>query len=180
MGDDLPDGSRIYDSSTSEGMAVRYGQLVHGYPAGSAGASYLETRLAADVSKLGARVSFPAGASGSIALVAWSSSVVDAARADRPMPSSGMRLTATAHGWKVTVGPDREVIGAGEFAASGQVLSFEVVRDGTDLWITDPDGTVTQMSDPRIAELAGPWACWELFETSAQQVPAAFEQIWAG
>ena len=179
-GDALPDGSRVYDSSTSVGMAVVDGQLVHGPPEGAAAESYLELRLPGSVTKLGAQVRFAPGASGSIALVAWPTSVVAAARADRPLPSSGLRLTATSHSWKATVGADREVIAKGDFVATGPLLTFEVVRAGADLWVTDPAGDVAQVSEPRVAELAGPWACWELFETASAQVPAAFAQVWAG
>ena len=41
-------------------------------------------------------------------------------------------------------------------------------------------GGVTEISDPRIAEYAGPWVNWELYEPTGDSVPAAFREVWAG
>jgi hypothetical protein len=179
-GDRLPDGSRIFDSSTVSGMAIRDGALSHGRPAGRAAASYLETRLAGDVAKLGARVVFPQGSSGSVALVAWPASVVEAGLAGAPLPESGMRLVVTPGSWKLVSGGQREVVAEGEFeVAVGQPVTIEVARDGATVWVSDPEG-LTSIDHPAAIALAGPWACWALLETSADQIPASIQAVWAG
>ncbi len=48
------------------------------------------------------------------------------------------------------------------------------------VWLTDPTGAVTEVTDRRIGSLSGPWASWELREEGAGDRPAGFQEIWAG
>ena len=193
-GDPLPDGSRTRDSAAvSSPMVLAGGLLGHGPPSGQRASSWLEARLGADVRSLGARVRFPDGRSGSIALVAWQSSVVDWSAGG--LPPTGMRLVAEPGQWRVIVfdGSAAETIlqgtypvgGANPEAPSGgcwrcRQATFRIVRDGDTLWVRGPNGQVSTVTDPRIEELAGPWASWELRETSPRDAPAAFDKVWAG
>ena len=54
-----------------------------------------------------------------------------------------------------------------------------VRRESSDL-AHRPDGKVTEVDDPRIGSLSGPWASWELREGKVGDRPAGFQEIWAG
>ena len=181
-GDDLPDGARIHDSGGNEsGMEVVDGALTHGPATGQDAISYLETELASDVQALGATVRFAGADSGSVALTAWQDSVVEAGEDGQPAPATGMRLVAVPGEWALVISAEGEdVIGQGTFAATTEPATFEVYRQDDVLIVVDPDGTVSTVQDPRIAELAGPWASWELAESGPDEAPAAFLALWAG
>lgn len=178
---DLPAGFRSYDNAAvGAAMGLRDGLLQHGRPAAPYAVSSLETRLGADVRKLGARVRFPDDNSGAVVLVAWRSSLVDSRLAGRPRPASGLRLVVTPGRWALTSVPGDSVLASGSFAQVPGTATVEVYRDGDRAWVVDPSGAVTTVSDPRIAELAGPWACWQLYEPDPAQTPAVIDSIWAG
>ena len=179
--EELPTGSRIYDNeSVSDGMAVERGVLQHGPPRGPVAVSSLETELSGEVSKLGARVRFVGEDPGSVVLVAWKSSFVDSRRTGQPIPATGLRLVVNSGSWELTVSPGDEVVGSGSFQPVPGTASLEVYRRDDTAWVVDPSGTVTRLQDPRIAKLAGPWACWQLVEQETSQTPAIIEAVWAG
>ncbi len=180
-GGNLPEGARIHDNeSVSEGMAVRDGLLQHGRATAPDAVSSMETELDADVRKLGARVRFPGPDAGTVVLVAWQESLVDARRADRPRPPSGLRLVVDPGKWRLTAVPGDEVLASGTFTSVPGTATVEVYRDADRAWVVDPSGAVTDVADPRIGELAGPWACWQLSEKEPAQTPAVIEAVWAG
>ncbi len=180
-GDDLPDGARIYDNqSVSVGMAVIQGVLQHGAPRGPVAVSSLETELPSDVRKIGARVRFVGDDPGSVVLVAWQSSFVEARLAGQSIPPTGLRLVASSGSWELTVSPGDQVIGSGSFTRVQGTAAFEVYRRGAEAWVVDPSGTVSHFEDPRIGDLAGPWACWQLVERETSQTPATIEAVWTG
>lgn len=178
---DLPDGARIYDNeSVGSGMVVEDGVLRHGAPRGPVAVSSLEVDLGDNVRKIGARVRFGGDEAGSVVLVAWRSSFVDARLDGQPVPSTGLRLVATAGTWELTMSPQDEVVASGEFTSVQGTAAFEVYRRGAEAWVVDPSGAVTRVDDPRIETLAGAWACWQLLEREASNTPAVIEAIWAG
>ena len=181
VSDKLPDGARIYDNEfVGAGMAVHDGLLQHGRPTAPEALSSLETELDSDVRKLGARIRFPGDDSGSVVLVAWQDSLVDARRAGRPVPASGLRLVVSPGQWQLTSAPGAAVLASGNFTIVPGTATVEVYRDDDRAWVVDPSGAVTDVSDPRIEELAGPWACWQLYEQAPTQTPAVIEAVWAG
>jgi hypothetical protein len=181
VSDSLPDGARIYDNdSVGDGMAVQDGLLQHGLPTGAEAVSSLETRLDSDVRKLGARIRFPGDDAGSVVLVAWQESLVDARRAGLPLPASGLRLVVSPGQWQLTAVPGEAVLASGTFATVSGTATVEVYRDVDRAWVVDPSGAVTDVVAPRIKELAGPWACWQLYEQEPGQTPAVIEAVWAG
>jgi hypothetical protein len=181
-GDGLPDGARVFDTGANrKGMALAGGLLVHGAAESPGAAGFVETKLTGDVQVLGARVHFPASASGSVALVGWRTSLVDADRKGAGTPATGLRLVASPGRWELTVvDGEVEVIGSGTYASGDGPATFEVRRDGRRLYVVDPTGAVTVVRDGRVARLAGPWASWGLSETGPEQRPAAIEAVWAG
>ncbi|GAB3248742.1 hypothetical protein [Nocardioides dilutus] len=182
IGDGLPDGGRVFNTGANRsGMALTGGLLVHGEPESSGAVGFVETKLKGEVRLLGLRVRFPDASSGSVALVGWQTSLVDADRKGAGTPATGMRLVASPGRWELTV-VDGEVIviGSGTYAATDGPATFEVRRSGSRLYVVDPTGAVTVVEDKRAARLAGPWASWGLSETGPEQVPASIEAVWAG
>jgi hypothetical protein len=180
-GDALPDGAKVFDSgANASGMKLFGGLLSHGAPEGPA-AGFIETRLRSDVALLGVRVRFPGASSGSVALVAWQDSLVQARKDFGPTPATGMRLVAGPSHWELSV-VDNEVkmLGLGDYEPVAGPSTFELVRDGWVLYVVDPAGTVSRIEDRRAAKLAGPWASWGLTETGPEQTPASIEAVWAG
>jgi hypothetical protein len=185
----LPNGFRVHETDLNEtGMHVADGVLVHGKPTADAGASYLEAQLPDDVQRLGADVVFNGDKPGSIALVAWQKSIYDERAAGRPIPNSGLHFVADPNGWHLGIYHDgrEDVLERNNFQqvleTDGQTgYRFEVYRKGRSAWVVDPDGVITgPIRDKRIADWAGPWASWELYEFSGDLTPAAFAKVWAG
>lgn len=181
-GDGLPDGARVFNTGANRtGMALTGGLLVHGEPESSGAAGFVETKLKDEVRLLGARVRFPESSSGSVALVGWQTSLVDADRKGAGTPATGMRLVASPGHWELTVvDGEVKVIGSGTYTPADGPATFEVRRDGATLYVVDPTGAVTVVEDKRAARLAGPWASWGLSETGPEQVPASIDAVWAG
>jgi hypothetical protein len=160
---------------------VRNGFLSHDPPKGPVAIGSLEVELSGPVHKLGARVVFGEGNTGSVNLVAWTSSLVAAREGDKPVPTSGLRLEATASDWQLTT-YDKfpSVIAGDQFQTPDGPLTFEVYRSGSKAWVVDPTGKVTVIDNPAIGSLAGPWACWQVAEDSPGEAPAQIQSIWAG
>jgi hypothetical protein len=181
-GDRLPGGARVFNTGANRtGMALAGGRLAHGAAESPGAAGFVETRLKGEVQVLGARVRFASANSGSVALVGWQTSLVDADRKDAGTPATGLRLVASPGRWELTVvDGEVHVIGAGFYVPAPGPATFEVRRDGRRLYVVDPTGAVTVVKDKRAARLAGPWASWGLSETGPEQRPASIEAVWAG
>ena len=181
-GDPFPYGAgpREYGAKQYD-LGVVNGLMVHGAPEGPETVSWLEKWTGgADVRRIGARVLFAPNSSGGAAITAWHTSVLETTGLDQPR--TGMRLVADPRTWKLVVldGSRAEVIGSGTFTTPGRSASFDLVRKADTVWVTDPVGVVSSVTDERIASLSGPWAGWELRETGRDQRPAALQEIWAG
>lgn len=179
---DLPEGARTYDNQAAGSpLEVRQGFLTHDPPSGRDALASLEVALDGPVQKIGATVVLPLNGGGSVNLVAWTSSLVDARQAGEPVPTSGLRLNASSGFWELTVYDKGEsVIGGDEYEPVPGPQTFEVYRAEDRAWVVDPTGTVTMVQNPLIAEFAGPFACWQLSETRPAQTPARIQEIWAG
>lgn len=185
-GSGIPDGFATFDDGTTSDMTVEGGRLVHGESTGGRGASYLETELPGDVQRIGAVVEFADSPTpGAVALIAWEDSLVQSRTVRNTLPRSGLHFVAFPGQWHVgIIDPDaaelETIIGSGKFPRAKGPQEFDVVRDGDTVRVTDPSGTVTKVTDPRIAEYAGPWANWELYELDGDFAPASFLRVWAG
>jgi len=181
-GDPLPASSRRSDNGrNSPGMGLGAAALRHGEPTAGQAAGSLEVQLSGPVQKLGARIQFADKSSGSVALVAWQSSLIDARQAGDPVPVSGLRLVVSPGSWRLTAYDKGEVvIASDEYPEQPGPQTFEVSRQGDHAWVVDPSGARTDVNDPRVDQLAGPWACWQLLEETPQERPAAIEAVWAG
>jgi len=161
-------------------LGVVDGLMTHG-PAESPNAvSWLERWLRTDVRRIGARVQFAPNHSGSAAITAWHTSVLETTGLQQPR--TGMRLVVQPGAWQlVALGVHgQSVVGSGSYTEAGHVASFDLVRRDSTVWLTDPDGLVTVVDDPRIGSLSGPWASWELRESKVGDRPAGFLEVWAG
>lgn len=183
-GDELPDGALLVDGGGNEsGLVLTNRGLVHGNPTrGALAAGVLEVKLDSDVNALGARVRFAKSNPGSVTLVAWKTSIAAAVEAGSDTaPPSGFRLVATPGRWTLSViNRTEDILAQGTYEDTGEAQTFQIVRDDTRVFVTDPSGAVTVATDPRVAEYAGPWASWGLSEYSVDENPATIESVWGG
>lgn len=182
----IPDDYAVFDTGLNEsGMEVKGGQLVHGAPTAPNGASYLETELPGDVQRIGAVAEFPSTKSGSIALVVWEDSLVAKRTEENTLPQSGLHFVASPGRWHLGIIDPKadkleDIVEDGAYSGGPGSQEFDLFRQGDTVWVVDPSGNTTTITDPRIAEYAGPWANWELYEPTADSVPASFSKVWAG
>jgi hypothetical protein len=180
-GDAWPVGAGFREAgSFAWPLGVVDGLMTHGAARSAGAVSWLEKWTKADVRRIGARVVFAPNHSGSAALTAWHTSILDLA--GQATPRTGMRLVVTPGGWRLVAidarGP--ETIGSGAFTLPGRSGRFDLVRKDDTVWVSDPSGTVTSVTDPRVASLSGPWASWELRDAKVGTRPAGLAEIWAG
>jgi hypothetical protein len=183
-GDKLPDGALLVDGGGNEsGLTLTGKGLTHGPPtSGNLAAGVLEVELEKDVRALGFRVRFAAGNPGAVTLVAWQTSIGAAIESGSQVaPNSGFRLVATPGEWTLSVLDGTEsTLAEGTYDASAGAETFQIVREGEQVWVIDPTGATTTATDPRVASLAGPWASWGLQESAVGEKPALIEAVWGG
>lgn len=154
--------------------------MTHGPPQGANAVSWLEKWTKSDVRTIGARVLFAPNHSGAAVLTAWHTSIL--ATSGLQQPRTGMRLVVTPGAWRLVAidahGP--ATLASATYAQSGHAATFSLVRREDTVWVTDPTGTVTPVTDARVATLSGPWASWELRDDKPGKRPAGFQEIWAG
>ncbi|QIG44660.1 hypothetical protein G5V58_19430 [Nocardioides anomalus] len=180
-GDAWPVGAGFREAGTlAWPLGVVDGLMTHGAARSPDAVSWLEKWTKADVRRIGARVVFAPNHSGSAALTAWHTSILDLD--GQATPRTGMRLVVTPSGWRLVAvdGRAAETIGSGTYTLAGRSARFDLVRKADTVWVTDPSGTVTSVSDPRVASLSGPWASWELRDARVGTRPAGFAEVWAG
>ncbi len=175
-----------YDLGNASGLAVSDSQLTHGPPLSQA-AGYLEARIAAPVTRIGAIVKFHSENSGAVGLISWADSMIATRKATppNPIPNGSVHFAASNKSWSFGVWDSAAqqlhllLYGSLALATDGTEYAFEVTRYGDTVTIRLPDGTTQATRDPRIAEWSGAWACWELYENDAAEVPATISSIWA-
>ena len=178
----------VYNNGgNTAGLAAVDRQLSHGAPTTLNAAGYLEARMAAPVTRIGAIASFHSDNSGALGLLSWASSLV-AARgtgSPGPLPNGGMHFAASNTEWILSIwdaaanATHTLLAGPLSLAADGTQYAFDAVREGDTVTVRLPDGTTHSASDPRIGQWSGPWACWELYEADQTRVPATIEAVWA-
>ncbi len=154
--------------------------MTHGPAQGPDAVSWLEKWMKTDVRTIGARVLFAPNHSGAAVITAWHTSILDTS--GQQLPRTGMRLVVTPGGWRLVAIDSRgsAELASGSYVRDGRSAAFDMVRRDQTVWITDPNGTVTSVTDPRVGALSGPWASWELREDKVGKRPAGFQEIWAG
>jgi hypothetical protein len=154
--------------------------MTHGPAEAPNAASWLEKWMKTDVRTIGARVLFAPNHSGSAAITAWHTSVLDTSGLQQPR--TGMRLTVQPGAWQLVAldANGQSTMSSGTYTQVGRSASFNLVRRESTIWVTDPTGFVTRVDDPRIGTLSGPWASWELREGKVGSRPAGLQEIWAG
>lgn len=180
-GDRWPVGAGFRESGAMRwSLTVMDGVMSHGDPRGPNVVSWLEKWTKSDVRTIGARVRFAPNNSGTAALTAWHTSVLEESGQD--VPRTGMRLVLAPGSWRLVTIDEQGVstLAEGTWTQQGRVATVSMVRKADTVWVTAPDGTVTPVTDERVASLSGPWAGWELREGDASKRPAGFLSIWAG
>lgn len=178
----------VYDNGgNTSGLAVVDSRLTHGAPLTRNAAGYLEARMGAPVTRIGAIASFHSSNSGAIGLISWASSVVETRKSgpSARLPNGSMHFAASNNDWIFSLWDsarnttDTLLQGPLMLAADGTRYAFEVIRDGDRVTVRLPDGTTQSATDPRIGKWSGPWASWELYEPDPTRVPASIDAIWA-
>lgn len=167
------------------GLSVVNGRLCHGSPLGDNSASYLQSTLPDPVTRIGVTATFPEYA-GSVALVVWQSSLVDA---DGKIPNAGIHFVIGANQWDFNEwhfgvweqGRGESILASGTFASKGFNVpqTFQVIRRDDTVVVELPDGQSRTVTDPRIAAWTGNFPTWELYEFKAVLEPASINSIWA-
>ena len=183
-GGKLPDGALIVDGGgNTSGLAVTKKGLTHGRPTNlSLAGGLIETELDSDVRSLGFRVRFAEKNSGSVTMVGWQSSLAAVFESGSVIPPfSGFRVVASPGEWSLSVldGEER-ILAQGTYDAAPGPETFQILRDGAQVFVVDPTGAVTTAADPSVAALAGPWASWGVTEFALNQTPAVIESVWGG
>lgn len=180
----VPDQFTIIDRSrNASGLRIDNGRLTHGRALRDNAAVYFFVSLAPKtVSEIGAVVDLSATTEGSFALLVGTRPVpVDAVA---PAPATAVHFVADAQGWVYGIwkpgAAEQTILAQGKYASDfdRSAASFSVQLVGDVATVVLPDGTALGLSDPRIAEYAGTFATWELFEASAGAVPVAFRKVW--
>lgn len=165
-------------------LRVADGRLLHGTSSASDAASYISTDLApARVTRIGATASFTGDDSGAIALLVSAKPVPE--NESDAAPDAAVHFVATRTGWSYAIwqagDAGQTILGQGTYrtAFDRDAARFEIELDGDRAKVYLPDATSIVFADGRIAEFAGSWATWELYEDAPGTSPASFRELWA-
>lgn len=177
----------VTNGVANAGMTVISGKLTYAATGTSVAAGYAEQRLSGNITRIGALVTFSpyTTTGGRAAIVVWQTPIQQPA-----VPNAAIHLTVGPNGWEIgpfVSGVGTAVLRQGEFAvplvADGvTVHEFEMTLDYVESSCTFflPNGQSVTVIDSRIAQYAGPNACWEVYEnlpnTDSQ---AYFLETWA-
>ncbi|WP_448221773.1 hypothetical protein [Gordonia iterans] len=182
--DSVPKQMRVIDRGRNAGgLRAVNGKLTHGRSERENAAVYfMLDRAPRNVSTIGAVVDLSAASGGSFALLVGRGPVPDTET--DPAPPTAVHFVADAEGWIYGVwspgAGGQTVLAQGRYQHDFDRGSahFAVDLTGDSAGVLLPDATAVQIRDSRIAEYAGSFATWELFEASAGTVPVAFRKVW--
>jgi hypothetical protein len=185
--DQWPGSTRIVNAGeATQPPIVQDGRLMQGVALTSQAASYFERRFADDIFRIGITAEFspPSTEDSAVAMIIADGPLPDFASPHPNRPNAAVHFVATRKGWEVTVWPsdgkpDRIAAEAFNADAFRGPLRFEIRRVGSSIKIISPDGTTVKVDDERIARMAGPWACWDLFQRGKGVKSAAIAEMWA-
>ena len=102
--------------------------MTHGPAEAPNAVSWLEKWMKTDVRTIGARVLFAPNHSGSAAITAWHTSVLDTSGLQQPR--TGMRLTMQPGGWQLVAldNKGQSTMSSGTYTQVGRSASFSLVR----------------------------------------------------
>lgn len=147
--------------------------------AGSA-AGYAEIELSGLATSIGATFKLSAGENtGAAVLIVTNESI--ATQGVIPDGPCHMVIGLSTWAFAVLDGSDVDIIASGTHTLTPDTeYTCEVLMSGEDVAIKLPNDTWTRASDPRIASLAGNWACFEVFQSDAStDAKASFVDVWA-
>lgn len=169
--------------SGTQVMTVSGGKLVAGVDGITMKASYLQQNLGANVHRLGGEFMFGAGTDGgSVTFVPWSNIIPD----PYVVPDTPCHFVVTPTMWTYGIwqGQSPTQLASGTFATPltqdmATVYRAEVQLKGNTAYILLPDGKTAQVTDSRIASIAAPVACFEIYKNASTDAAAAWVRFWA-
>lgn len=180
---------RIYNNpSSSSGLAISGGAMVHGAPSANNAAGYLEVKLPNKITRIGAKFKYSdITYGGSVTVASFASSIVEAVVDNgQPIPNAGIHVTLNPSYIGVTIYQSTGTIQLGDIPISGlqanTEYSFEVIvdRENSTLYVVKPDGTLSKgFKDSRIASMSSEYATFELYEVDTTKIPAVMTSVWA-
>jgi hypothetical protein len=145
-------------------------------------ASYSIVNLGHQVNEVGAVVEFTGGRGGqggNVTLISWQH--IGTGRAS---VTSGAHLAYTLTGWDYDIVQDGAVVpiarGSYPRLQTGKRYTVDLRVTGDSAAFLLPDGRTLRVTDSRIGELAGNFACWESYQNNPTvDAKGGFASIWA-
>lgn len=168
-------------------LSIIGGKLTNTVADAAARAGYVTANLGAPVARIGGRFVLSAGSGGTggcAAFVIWQTLLQQGGN----IPSSSCHLTITAATWTYSwweQGVGIHAIASGSLSPSlthddATIYTVDVTIVGTTATIHLPDGTTGTATDAHVASLAGPYACFEVYQgNAATDDKVKFTEVWA-
>jgi hypothetical protein len=168
-------------------LSVVSGKLTNTGSPAALRAGYVTANLGANVLRIGARFTLsstthPGG--GAAGLVIWRSLLWTT----NIIPDSGVHISISDIGWGLGVWETQVFTGiaSGSFSPAlatddTTVHTFEATIAGSTVTLDLPaNGGTPSVTDARVVSLAGPYACFEVYQTDASiDTKAKFTEVWA-
>jgi hypothetical protein len=172
----------LYAADAASELRITGGKLTNVTNTGQT-AGYLTAKPnSQNRSRVGGKWTFTAGTggtTGAAAFVIWQTDLLPGT-----IPNSGCHLSVGADSWSFGYIENANpvvVLDSGSFTAPASgVYQSDIRVSGNTATIYLPDGSSKQVTNAKIGSLAGPYACWEVFQgDSAADDKAGFTQAWA-
>jgi hypothetical protein len=172
----------LYAADAASELRITGGKLTNVTNTGQT-AGYLTAKPnSQNRSRVGGKWTFTAGTggtTGAAAFVIWQTDLLPGT-----IPNSGCHLSVGADSWSfgyIESANPVVVLDSGSFTAPASgVYQSDIRVSGNTATIYLPDGSSKQVTNAKIGSLAGPYACWEVFQgDSAADDKAGFTQAWA-
>jgi hypothetical protein len=176
----------LVENEATARLSVIGGKLTNATTAAAVRAGYIVTDIGASVRYIGGRftlspTSNPNGGGAVFVIWRWLLHGV------LVIPDSPLHLITTDSAWAFGVWQTQvlSLVAGGTFAVplatdSATIHYLNVSITGASATLSLPDGTTTVVTDSRIASLAGPYACFEVYQgNAATDTKAAFTEVWA-
>jgi hypothetical protein len=158
-------------------LSVIGGKLTNTRVTAGVAAGYATANVGKNVTRIGGKFTL-SSASAVLAFCVWQRNL----ETPNFIPPTGCHVVVTPTGWSYGY---PSVIASGSFntalVTDGVTVSqFDIAISGSTATLTLPDGTQQQVTDASISALAGPYACFEVYQNNAAtDGKSAFVSVYA-